>query len=56
MMPVLELYGRCRAVGYCDCGGSNGCVDEEMKNISKQAVVKRRRGRAGMNIKKLPGK
>jgi hypothetical protein len=25
-MPVLELFGKCRDLGYCDCGGFLGCV------------------------------
>jgi hypothetical protein len=24
-----ELYGQCRALGYCDCGGENGCIDPD---------------------------
>jgi len=27
MMAVLELYGKCKQLGYCDCGGFFGCVD-----------------------------
>jgi hypothetical protein len=26
-MPALELYGKCKELGYCDCGGFFGCVD-----------------------------
>jgi hypothetical protein len=26
-MAVLELYGKCKQLGYCDCGGFLGCVD-----------------------------
>jgi hypothetical protein len=26
-MAVLELYGKCKELGYCDCGGFLGCVD-----------------------------
>jgi hypothetical protein len=26
-MAVLELYGKCKELGYCDCGGFFGCVD-----------------------------
>src|SRR5687768_14248545 len=24
-MAVLELYGKCKELGYCDCGGFLGC-------------------------------
>jgi len=27
MMAVLELYGKCKELGYCDCSGFFGCVD-----------------------------
>jgi hypothetical protein len=27
MMAVLELYGKCKELGYCDCKGFFGCVD-----------------------------
>jgi hypothetical protein len=27
-MAVLELYGKCKELGYCDCGGFLGCVDD----------------------------
>jgi hypothetical protein len=27
MMAVLELYGKCKELGYCDCGGFRGCHD-----------------------------
>jgi hypothetical protein len=27
MMAVLELYGKCKELGYCDCEGFFGCVD-----------------------------
>jgi hypothetical protein len=27
MMAVLELYGKCKELGYCDCDGFFGCVD-----------------------------
>src|SRR5215212_7822289 len=27
MMAVLELYGKCKQLGYCDCGGFWGCHD-----------------------------
>ena len=26
-MAVLELYGKCKELGYCDCKGFFGCVD-----------------------------
>jgi hypothetical protein len=26
-MAVLELYGKCKELGYCDCEGFFGCVD-----------------------------
>lgn len=26
-MAVLELYGKCKELGYCDCSGFFGCVD-----------------------------
>jgi hypothetical protein len=26
-MAVLELYGKCKELGYCDCGGFWGCHD-----------------------------
>jgi len=26
-MAVLELYGKCKQLGYCDCRGFFGCVD-----------------------------
>lgn len=28
-MAILELYGKCRELGYCDCGGRYSCVDDE---------------------------
>lgn len=28
-MAILELHGKCRELGYCDCGGFLGCVDED---------------------------
>lgn len=28
-MAVLELYGKCKELGYCDCGGFFGCRDDE---------------------------
>lgn len=27
MMAVVELYGKCKELGYCDCSGYFGCVD-----------------------------
>jgi hypothetical protein len=27
MLAVLELYGKCKELGYCDCSGFFGCVD-----------------------------
>ena len=27
MMAVLELYGKCKELGYCGCRGFFGCVD-----------------------------
>ena len=29
MMAVLELYGKCKELGYCDCGGFLGCSDPD---------------------------
>jgi hypothetical protein len=29
MMAVLELYGKCKELGYCDCRGFFGCNDPE---------------------------
>ena len=26
-MSVLELYGKCKELEYCDCGGFFGCVE-----------------------------
>jgi Pectate lyase superfamily protein len=28
-MAALELYGKCKELGYCDCGGFFGCVDQD---------------------------
>jgi hypothetical protein len=28
-MAVLELYGKCKELGYCDCGGFLGCNDPD---------------------------
>ena len=28
-MAVLELYGKCKGLGYCDCGGFFGCNDPD---------------------------
>jgi hypothetical protein len=28
-MAVLELYGKCKELGYCDCGGFFGCNDPD---------------------------
>lgn len=28
-MAILELYGKCKELGYCDCRGFFGCNDEE---------------------------
>lgn len=28
-MSVVELYGKCKELGYCDCGGFLGCIDDE---------------------------
>jgi hypothetical protein len=30
-MAVLELYGKCKELGYCDCRGFFGCVDDGVK-------------------------
>jgi hypothetical protein len=32
-MPTLEQYGKCRELGYCDCGGFFGCVDLDGHNV-----------------------
>jgi hypothetical protein len=38
-MPALELYGKCKEFGYCDCGGFFGCVDEDSpKRAPKNAA------------------
>jgi hypothetical protein len=28
-VSLPELLGRCRLIGYCDCGGKYGCHDPE---------------------------
>ena len=28
-MALVELYGKCRQLGYCDCGGFFGCIDDD---------------------------
>lgn len=25
---IPELYAKCREIGYCDCNGTNGCIDD----------------------------
>ena len=40
MVPV-ELYGKCRELGYCDCKGFFGCVDDEhVKDKPDSATLK----------------
>jgi hypothetical protein len=38
-MAVLELYGKCKELGYCDCGGFLGCVDVEGPGNHAPALV-----------------
>jgi hypothetical protein len=44
MMAVLELHGKCKELGYCDCGGFWGCanppapkpvIENELQNAMK---------------------
>lgn len=33
-MSITQLYGKCRELGYCACGGKLGCTDDT-RNVVK---------------------
>jgi hypothetical protein len=54
-MAELELYGKCKELGYCDCGGFFGCIGTPALALVECSVCDRSHSPEHPHIKNIDG-